>query len=65
MKTSRGIRFRSDDLRDIDEFLRNNPVFDFSSLARTAIRRFIEAPKIDLKPISNRSRSKASGRASQ
>lgn len=46
---TRTIRFNNVDIRDIDRFLKENKVFDFSTLARTAIRKFIENPNIEIK----------------
>ncbi len=43
---TRTIRFNETDLRDIDRFLKQNPIFDFSTLARVAIRQFIENPSV-------------------
>lgn len=49
----RAIRFSNNDIEDIDTFIQKNPMFDFSSLTRIAIRTFIENPKIDLTAISS------------
>ena len=46
---TRTIRFKATDLRDIERFLEQNPIFDFSSLARLAIRRFIENPSVEVR----------------
>gem|GEM_PF-5500918 len=50
MKT-RGVRFSEEELRLIDEFLRQNAFLDFSTLARLAISRFIEEPTVEIKPV--------------
>lgn len=46
---TRTIRFSEQDIRDIERFLKENQIFDFSTLARVAIRRFIENPNIEIK----------------
>lgn len=51
---TRTIRFNEEDLRDIEKFLDRNSFFDFSSLARVAIRRFIESPNIEIRSIKDR-----------
>ncbi len=48
---TRTIRFSDEDMRDIDKFLSENRIFDFSTLARVAIREFIENPVIEIKGI--------------
>ena len=50
---TRTIRFNDEDLRDIDRFLKQNKIFDFSTLARTAIRNFIENPNIEIKGLGD------------
>jgi len=49
---TRTIRFNDEDIRDIDKFLKQNSIFDFSTLARIAIRRFIENPMVEVKGIN-------------
>jgi hypothetical protein len=48
---TRAVRISDKDDQAIEEFLRNNPIFDFSTLAKTAIIRFIENPEITLKAV--------------
>lgn len=48
---SRTIRFKSEEIELITEFLEKNPIFDFSSLTRIAIRKFIENPKMEITPV--------------
>jgi|SaaInlStandDraft_7_1057024.scaffolds.fasta_scaffold540357_2 hypothetical protein len=48
---TKAVRFSDKDEKLINEFLKKNPMFDFSLLARTAILNFIENPEIKLKPI--------------
>lgn len=54
--TSRAVRFDKDELKDIDQFLSRNPIFDFSSLARAAIRAFIENPEIKINKVERHRR---------
>ncbi len=49
---SRTIRFKTEDIEQIDEFLLKNSLFDFSSLARVAIQKFIESPSVTIQPVS-------------
>jgi hypothetical protein len=51
MSKTRAIRFSDKEERQIEEFLDANPVFDFSSLARTAIMAFIRNPKLSLRAV--------------
>lgn len=48
---TKAMRFTKHDWKLISEFLHANPIFDFSTLARTAILAFIRDPKITLKAI--------------
>jgi hypothetical protein len=48
---TRAIRLSDKEDKLIEEFLRKNSIFDFSSLARTAIFRFIANPALTLKPV--------------
>ena len=47
---TKAIRFSDKEDKAIKEFIKNNPYFDFSTIARMAILNFIENPKIELKP---------------
>ena len=51
MAKTRAIRFSTQEDKLIEEFLKQNPFFDFSSLTRTAILQFIEQPNIKIKPV--------------
>jgi hypothetical protein len=51
MTKTKAIRLSETEERLIDEFLKKNPFFDFSSLARTSILRFIENPQLNLTPV--------------
>ncbi|GEM_PF-1736472 len=48
----RGVRFLDRDEALIEEFLRRNPLIDFSTLAKIAILEFIKNPQINLIPIT-------------
>lgn len=49
---SRTVRFSTEELRLIEEFLKKNPFFDFSSLTRTALTHFIHNPQLVVRPVS-------------
>jgi hypothetical protein len=51
MAKTRAIRFSDKDEKLIEAFLKNNPFFDFSTLARISILKFIENPRVDVKAI--------------
>ncbi len=51
---SRTIRFNSEDIELIDEFLDKNTFLDFSSLTRLALMEFIKNPKLQITPIEPR-----------
>ncbi len=48
----RTVRFTSEELQQVDEFLRRNSFLDFSSLTRVAIKAFIENPTLVITPVS-------------
>lgn len=50
---SRTIRFKPADLELIDAFLDQNPIFDFSSLTRTAVLGFIKNPQIEIRAVQS------------
>lgn len=52
MSITKAIRLSDDEHRKIARFLDKNPFFDFSTLARTAIKSFIEAPTITIRPVT-------------
>lgn len=58
MSKTRAIRMSEKEDELIKEFLSKNPFFDFSSLARTAIFTFIENPRVEIKPIKPKNKSK-------
>jgi hypothetical protein len=47
---TKAVRFSDTEEKAIKEFLKRNPYFDFSTLARMAIISFIENPNLKLKP---------------
>lgn len=49
--STRTVRFKQSELSQIDEFLNKNPFFDFSTLTRVAIQRFITDPDLKLVPV--------------
>jgi hypothetical protein len=51
MAKTRAIRFTEQDEKLIQEFLKYNAFFDFSTLARTAILSFIQDPHLILKAV--------------
>jgi hypothetical protein len=56
--TSRTVRFKLEEMKLIEEFLRENPFFDFSSLTRTAIMQFVKNPKLVVRPVTEVKTSK-------
>jgi len=50
-QTFKTIRFNSDEIKDIEKFVKMNPMFDFSSLARAAIAEFIRNPRVQIHSI--------------
>lgn len=54
----RGIRFTDIEETRIQEFLKKNPLIDFSTLARIAVLSFIREPKLDLNPIAKTKKEK-------
>ena len=51
--STRAVRFSDKEEKLIIEFLEQNPMLDFSTLARISIMNFIENPEIKLKPIKS------------
>ena len=48
----RGVRFTEQEEAMIEEFLRKNPFFEFSTLAKVAILEFIKKPELNFTPVS-------------
>lgn len=63
-KSVRTVRFDKKELARIDEFLKANPFFDFSTLTRLSIQRFIENPDFKINAIQSKS-SKISRKGDQ
>lgn len=64
---SRTVRFKTEELKLIDEFLKSNAFFDFSTLTRIALMEFIKNPSVQIKPVgakvgTPRARRQAEGR---
>ena len=56
MSKVRGIRFSEKEASLIEEFLRKNPLIDFSTMAKVAILEFIRKPQISLIGVGAESR---------
>ena len=54
MSKVRGIRFNEKEEAMVEEFLKKNPLLDFTTLAKIAILEFIKAPQISLRAISGK-----------
>ncbi len=50
-KVTRTVRFKKEEADLIGRFLKENPIFDFSSLARTALLEFIKNPILKIRPV--------------
>lgn len=59
MPITKAVRLSDDEIASIEEFLRKNPLFDFSSLARTAIRAFIQSPSLSVLPVQARTKRRS------
>ena len=59
MAKVRGVRFSEQEEILINEFLKNNPFFDFTTLSKVAILNFINHPVIELKAVNNSQSDKA------
>ncbi len=51
---SRTVRFKEPEVRLIDEFLKRNAFFDFSSLTRIAVMEFIKQPTVQITPVGTK-----------
>jgi len=58
MAKTKAIRISDREEELIQRFLKQNPFFDFSTLARTAILSFIENPEIKLIPVKPKKRKR-------
>jgi hypothetical protein len=50
-KHLKALRLSHSEMKQIELFLKQNPMFDFSSLARTAIQEFIRNPRVTIVPL--------------
>lgn len=51
MSKVRGIRFNDKEESLVEEFLKENPLIDFTTLAKIAILEFVKKPQITLKAV--------------
>jgi hypothetical protein len=51
MSKVHAVRLSETEEKLVQEFLKGNPFFDFSTLTRIAVLRFIEKPELSLKPV--------------
>lgn len=51
MSRVRGVRFSKSEEELVEEFLRKNPLIDFSTLAKIAILEFVKRPQLVLTPV--------------
>ncbi len=56
---SRTVRFKKEELKLIEQFLEQNPFFDFSTLTRVAITEFIKRPSLQIKGVHRHGKSLA------
>lgn len=59
MAKVRGVRFTDREEVLIEEFLRKNSFFDFTTLAKVAILEFIKKPQLSFTPVSTKERKEA------
>jgi hypothetical protein len=52
-KTIKTVRFNKQDIKDIETFLKKNPLIDFSTLVRISVQNFIKNPNFKLNSIGN------------
>jgi hypothetical protein len=50
----RGLRLTPEEEVLVDSFLEANPIFDFTTLARAALRAFVSNPQLVINPVSPR-----------
>jgi len=48
---TKAVRFSEEEEKIINEFLRSNAFFDFSTLARMSIMNFVKNPEMKLNPV--------------
>ncbi len=57
MAKVRGVRFTEEEEALIEEFIRKNPFFDFSTLAKVAILEFIRRPELRFTPVNSNTKN--------
>jgi len=62
---TRTVRFKKQELKTIEQFLVENPIFDFSTLVRTALSSFIENPQINLTAVKSTVSARKDGKRGQ
>lgn len=60
-KVVKTIRFKKQDLKDIEDFLEKNPLIDFSTLIRMSVQNFIKNPNFKLNAISENKKGREYG----
>ena len=51
---TKAVRFSDKEYKNIEKFLKNNTFFDFSTLARIAILKFITNPELKIESIKEK-----------
>ena len=59
MARVRGVRFTVQEEALIEEFLKKNPFFDFSTLAKVAILEFVRKPNINFTAVGRKQKKEA------
>jgi hypothetical protein len=62
---TRTVRFQKEESDLIDDFLKRNPILDFSTLARLSITRFVKNPELQLQAVSPKPQKKTESRQEQ
>lgn len=55
-KEARSVRFDDNEIREIEQFLSNNRIFDFSTLVRAAVMHLIRQDSLPLVPVQSSSK---------
>ena len=61
MSKVRGVRFSEAEEKLIEEFLKRNSVFDFSTLAKVAILAFVKNPSVQLVGVGREEKKERTG----
>lgn len=62
MSRVRGVRFTDQEEALIDDFLKNNPMLDFSMMVKLAVFDFIKNPRLKLNAIKQTGKDKSHAR---